>query len=266
MRKFWSYLTISLSDAFVYRATGFIWMLNDVSQPIVSLVFWAAAFQSSAQIGHYSLSQMFLYFLGVMLINTLVETHPQFDLANQIRSGSFSNYLVKPINITIQKMASAIAWRLVRVIFICPMLLILVFVFRSSLSQFHFSWWQLSALLLSLIMAFLLNFFAKMILGLSVIWFLESGWLFFFFQILVSLFSGELLPLDLFPQSLNWLVNGLPFKYFVFFPLSLALNKTASFVSVATGLSIQLAWCLFLYGLYKLIFKKGSRVYDAYGN
>lgn len=45
MRKFLAYFHMALADALAYRATGFIWMLNDTIPALVFLIFWLAVFQ-----------------------------------------------------------------------------------------------------------------------------------------------------------------------------------------------------------------------------
>jgi len=68
-------------------------------------------------------------------------------------------------------------------------------------------------IIISLLLAFGINFFLKLTLGLTTIWFEESSWLFFGFEILTSFLSGELIPLDFFPAGLIAVNNFLPFKY-----------------------------------------------------
>ncbi|MFH1280267.1 MAG: ABC-2 family transporter protein [Candidatus Beckwithbacteria bacterium] len=265
MRKFFSYFSIALSDAFAYKAAGFIWMLNDIGPAIVGLIFWKAAFNSSVNIGGYTLQSMIFYYLGIMLVNTLVATHPQYDLSDQIRSGNFSKYLTKPINITTSKIAGSIAWRVIRFIYLLPVILLINIYLYKSNQGFSYLNLNIIFLTLSLIMAFLLNFFIKMSLGLATFWFTEAGWLFFTYRIINTFLSGELIPLDLFPQSVFNLISYLPFKYMLFFPLSIALNKQ-SYLNTVQGLLIQLFWCLVFYLIYKLVLKKGIKVYEAYGN
>ena len=148
MRKFWSFFTICLSDALVYRATSFIWMLLDISPAVVSLIFWFAAFQNKSVIAGYTLSSIFFYYLGVMLIKNVVTTHPQYNLSQEIRTGDFSNYLLKSINLVNFKIASNFAWRTTRLIFLTPLLLILIFSFNHLLPQFNFHLFQVSSLII----------------------------------------------------------------------------------------------------------------------
>ncbi len=265
MRKFLAFYKVALSDALVYRATGFIWMLNDIGPAMVALFFWLAVFKTHLTIGGYAVASIVFYYFGVMLINSLVATHPQYILSDEIRTGVFSNYLVKPINLAVFKIASAISWRTVRVLFFLPAILILWWLFSSALQGLSFSALNLCLFVVSLFAAFLINFFIKMILGLTAIWFTESGWLFNSFTIISGLFSGELIPLDLLPQTLLTVNNWLPFKYMLYFPLSLILNRVNQTSELIGGLLLACFWATFFYWLYRLVLKRGIKNYCACG-
>jgi len=265
MRKFWAYYVTHLIDALVYRAEIFVWVLTDIGPALVALVFWLAAFQARPNIAGYSLPQMVLYYFGVMLVKNLIGIQPQYHLAEEIRDGTFSKYLLKPLNFLIYRLGGIFAWRTVRLIFFLPFLLILLYFFIHQVNIFRLSWLNFIAFLVSLALAFFLQFLLKIILGLAAIWFTEVGWLFFGFAVVSSFLSGELIPLDLFPQGLIVINNWLPFKYMLYFPLSLGLNRVNGLQAISSGLLIQFFWCLLVYWLYRRVFKAGTKTYSAYG-
>ena len=139
MRKLLAYFRVALIDAFIYRATGFIWMLNDVGPAVIALIFWSAAFTTHSSFAGYTFPQMLLYYLGIMFVNNVINTQPQFFLSEEIRSGDFSNYLLKPINLALFKFASNSSWRFVRLMFIVPTLLLVAKLFSLDLSLLHLS-------------------------------------------------------------------------------------------------------------------------------
>ena len=59
MRKLLAYFRVALIDAFIYRATGFIWMLNDVGPAVIALIFWSAAFTTHSSFAGYTFPQIF---------------------------------------------------------------------------------------------------------------------------------------------------------------------------------------------------------------
>jgi len=265
MRRFLAYFRQSLADAFIYRATGFIWMLTDIAPALIMLLFWLAAFRGRPVVAGYTPAAMIVYYFGVMLINNLVSFQPQYFLSDEIRTGAFSNYLVKPISLTAYKLAGGLCWRLVRLIFFLPSMLVIGMLFSQELQKLDFRQLNFSLFLAGLALAFLINFFLKLVLGLLTFWFLEAGWIFFTFEVLTSFFSGEAVPLDLFPQSLNLVNNLLPFKYLLYFPLSLLLGRVGSGQELLLNFSLAVFWTIAAYGLYRLVLKKGIKNYCAFG-
>lgn len=265
MRKFLAFLHTDFQNAIFYRATGFIWFLSDIGPALIIILFWFAAYQTKSNISGYSLNDMIIYYLGVMVINSLIVAHPEYYLANQIQQGEFSNYLLKPINLLTSKIAGEIAWKIMRLIYLVPTLFIILKILSSSLIRLSLSWPTLILVIISLIFTFFMYTFIKTVLGLTAIWFGEPRWLFYSFDILVTLLSGELIPLDLFPQVLIKLSNYLPFKYFLYFPLSMLLGKLTSPIEMIIGLTTQLAWLILFFLLYKLTLHQGVKRYSAYG-
>lgn len=264
MRKFWAYFKTVLADAFIYRAEGIIWMLNDIGPALIAIIFWLAAFQTHDQVAGYNQSQMVIYYLAAMFFNNLVNLQPQYYLAEEIKDGSYSNYLLKPINLLVYKLASSAAWRVVRSLIFLPILLILIKTFSPDFSA-GFSIQQGLILLLSMLLTFWINYLMKMVMALTAVWLIEISWMFFAFDILNGLLSGEIVPLDIMPAGLNAVNNFLPFKYLLYFPVSLFLGKISAPVEVLTGLAIQSAWLIFFAWLYRLMWRKSARVYTAHG-
>lgn len=265
MRKFWAYLRLTFIEAFTYRATGFIWMLNDSIPALVAMLFWSAAFSGRELINGYSLAEMQFYYLGVMLIDSLVFAYPEYSLIEEIRSGTFSKYLIKPFNLVVFKMFDSIVWRLIRLVFFLPLSLVIIYLFFSGFSWPVLVWWQVALFVVGLIFAFLIIFFMKMVFGLLAIWWTEIGWLLFSFDIVTALFSGELIPLDFLPPLLVNINNWLPFKYFIYFPLAIGLNQITRPEELIFGFGVAGFWLIFFFGLYRLLFKIGLKNYSAYG-
>ena len=208
---------------------------------------------------------MSIYYFGVMAINALIVPYPEYTLVEEIRSGSFSNYLVKPINLVLFKMCNMLAWRVPKAVYLVPLIFTLNHFSSGKPDQVSLSLIAIGAFSVSLFFSFLLMFFIKMILALTAIWFTESGWLFFSFEIFSSLFSGELVPLSFLPVTVQMVNNWLPFKYFLSFPLLIVLQKINSNYEIGIGLLTQLFWVISFYLVYRLILSRGIKNYCAYG-
>jgi len=72
-------------------------------------------------------------------------------------------------------------------------------------------------------------------------------------------------PLDLVPAKFFLIFYYLPFKFVYFFPIQVAQGRLSS-MELYKGLALLLFWCILLYFVSKLMWKRGLKKYGAYGN
>jgi ABC-2 type transport system permease protein len=58
---------------------------------------------------------------------------------------------------------------------------------------------------------------------------------------IVSILSGELIPLSLFPPSMTWIWKSTPFYLYVFGPTQYALGKWST-IEFSNSIAISLLW------------------------
>jgi ABC-2 type transport system permease protein len=83
-------------------------------------------------------------------------------------------------------------------------------------------------------------------------------------NMIVSLLCGELLPLDLFPHSMQWIWKATPFYLYVFGPTQYALGRwsNAEFVH---QLGITAMWLVVGWAMIRLSWGAGTRRYLSLG-
>ena len=265
MYKYWLIYKLNVAEAFVYRATSFIWFWCDFAPSIVLIIFWLAIYQNQNIVADYSLPAMLLYYLGVMVISTIIEPHPQWWLKDQILSGQFASvYLLKPIKVFWERLAAQTAWRTIRLIFVIPAAIILFRILADFIGDYSLSLPRLGWLILALILSFIGQLFFKICLGLSAIWFGEIGWLVAFWDFSVALLGGAYFPLNLYPASIQTLSAYLPWRYFFYFPLSIFLGELET-TAIIQGFIGQLIWVLAAGIIYYLVLNRGIKKYSAFG-
>ena len=78
------------------------------------------------------------------------------------------------------------------------------------------------------------------------------------------LLSGGIFPLEVFGARFVQLMNLLPFKYTVSFPVNV-LNGTMQPIEIAQGMLIQCFWIAACWGLAQYLWRVGGRRYVAVG-
>ncbi len=102
-------------------------------------------------------------------------------------------------------------------------------------------------------------------MALTTVWLMEAGWMFFLFEMIYGLFSGEMIPLDILPPAVNQLNQFLPFKYLLYFPVSLFLGKVTAVREIIFGLGVSAAWLILFLWLYRRLRARSAKAYESYG-
>jgi ABC-2 type transport system permease protein len=123
---------------------------------------------------------------------------------------------------------------------------------------------QAARLALSLVLAYLLCFLLKALLGMTAFWVTEVGGLIGLWEICMFVLGGTLYPLELLPAPLGRLADVLPFRYLLAFPLGLALGRLDD-AAAWFGLAVQLGWLLVALALARWGWTKALRRYEAVG-
>jgi ABC-type uncharacterized transport system permease subunit len=80
---------------------------------------------------------------------------------------------------------------------------------------------------------------------------------------LIEFFSGALIPLQLLPVPITEILKATPFYYVVYYPASLFINQQTEPPWVAA--LVLAGWCVLLYGLNGVWFKRARRYYEGVG-
>ncbi len=265
MRKYWAFFKTILQLVFAYRARSVIWFFWDVVPPTIMLLFWQAAFARQEKIAGYSISSMFVYYLLVMFIRAVVFTHPDHALQVDISTGKLSSfYLMRPARVLFLRFIYELAYKILRLIFLFPVIGLFLLFYPVSLGSLNFSWRDISLFFIFISFSFILFFLFKLIIGLSAFWFNEIGWLNNLTDFLLLLFGGTLFPLQFLPESLYKISLFLPFRFEVFVPTQIFLGNLGVREILLT-FSIQFFWIVIFLFLTRSLWRRGLKVYSTYG-
>jgi len=236
----------------------------DIYPTLIFILFFSAVFSERELIGNYSFNSILVYYLITLSLNVLVVSHPEWGIAENINQGFLSSFLLKPMNFLKFCIANELAYKGNRSIFLIPFITAII-IFVPSVSQ-HMSLDLLQGLtlLVMISLAFVTYFFIKTLIGFAAFWFTEVVWLLGVWESISLLFSGLTIPIDLMPPFFQKIATVLPIKYAIFMPAQIILGKV-SLKEQFIGILIQMAWLTFLIFLTRKIWRKGVRIYSAYG-
>ena len=253
-------MRIGLAEAVAYRAEMFVWMLS-MTMPLVMLALWSAVAESGA-VGRFGQSTFTAYFLGTLVVRQLSGSWVVWEMIFQIREGTFSMRLLRPIHPLVALSAESFAALPMRAFLTSPIIIMVIGITDGEhlVSGSH----DTICFFLSMAGAWLLNFTVSAIIG-TLAMFLQSTmaiwdvWMGSF-----MLLSGYLVPLELFPPWLERFARISPFAYLQSVPVEI-LTGLRTGVAAQQALGYQWAWVGGLLVVLSLLWRRAVRHYEAFG-
>lgn len=181
---------------------------------IVQYFIWTAVYSKNPALNGMELSQILTYFGVTALIGYLTMDFADWNLQMLVRTGKFLTFALRPIHHRFFALSQKIGHRILGFLFeFLPCLFIFIFIFKVNMRPASFSW-----TILSIILAFLMNFYLNYTIGMTSFWLVQSGSIRRVYLLMQSIFSGGLIPLVFFPLSMQKLLFFLPFQYVSYVP------------------------------------------------
>jgi ABC-2 type transport system permease protein len=85
-----------------------------------------------------------------------------------------------------------------------------------------------------------------------------------FFYLVVVMLSGQFVPLQLMPPTIQAVAQFLPFQMFLFVPVEIILNHLPPEV-IVRDYAISLVWLVILHFLFRWVWREGIKRFSAVG-
>lgn len=246
--------------ALEYRGQIIIWILSSVL-PLVMMMVWISVSDTTGPIAGYNSAGFISYYLMVTLFRRLTGVWIIWDMDHDIRQGTLSPQLLKPLNPIHHLFTRVLASKPLQLILVGPPIFI-----ASVLLNAHY---DLSVSSIALALAataggLLIEFFAQALVGATAFWITQSLALAEAWFWIRALLSGWIIPIGVFPAWLHEPLQVLPFRYCLSFPIEIMLGRL-TLDQIAFGLIVQYAWVIGLSAAFRLMWRRGLRLYGAVG-
>lgn len=245
-----------------YRASLFIWMIGHVLEPLVYLVVWSVVSEGGGgSVADYTTAQFAGYFIMMMLVENVSYTWIMYEYDYRVREGLLSPTLLKPVHPIHMDLADNVSSKMITMPFMLVVAVLLGLIFHPALAPQP---WALAVAVPTLFLAFLLRFLLEWTLAQAAFWTTRVSAINQSYFVLILFLSGQIAPLALFPQPIQVLANIMPFRWMLGFPVELLLGRLTP-IEALTGIGVQAAWVILAYGLMRIVWRAGIRLYSAVG-
>ncbi len=229
-----------MKDAIAYRFEFLLTLCSSAIVPVaLQLILWNSIFKMSGATSFAGMtySELLSYTWTSVVFSQVRGGNQDFELIEMIRTGTLNNYLLRPVGVIEFVYIRGLGEKAI-VSLLCLSLGIIA-TFFNSLSPEHLVMGMLLALLGNLI-----HYLMSAALASLAFYWDNAFAVLMVKNMIVSLLSGELLPLNLFPAQYSWIWKCLPFYLYVYGPTQIALGKWSAHEWLLQ-MGIGVAWILF---------------------
>ncbi|HGC7256240.1 TPA: ABC transporter permease [Streptococcus agalactiae] len=258
LRRYKPFIIAGMQELITYRVNFFLYRIGDIMGAFVTFYLWKAVFDSSDQplIQGFNLFDMTLYIVMSFVTNLLTKSDSSFMIGEEVKDGSIIMRLLRPVHFVASYLFTEIGFRWLVFISVGLPFLIIITTLKLLLGQ---SFLQVClttlAYFLSLILAFLINFFFNICFGFSAFVFKNLWGSNLLKNSLVAFVSGSLIPLTFFPKIIAEFLSVLPFSSLIYTPVMIVIGKY-NVCQMIQALLLQLFWLVVMVTLSQLIWKR----------
>ena len=253
-------LRVGLYDAVAYRAEFLVWVLA-YTMPLIMLALWSSVARE-AKVGRFGEEDFQAYFFAALIVRLSTGAWVVWEMNAEVRQGTLQTRLMRPIHPLLAHLLENMAALPMRFVMLIPIALTFLAVFGPV--QISESALQRALIPLSLAGAFLLTFLPMACVGTLALFWESSLAVYEVWLGLYTVFSGYVMPLELFPGLLGKVVRYLPFRQCMAFPVENMLGLTTPAESLR-DLALQWSWIACFAVLAQLMWRAGLRRFAAYG-
>lgn len=265
MNRFRSYLALlrgSYMVGMIYRYGFLFTILGNIVYLGVAFYLWRSIYKNVQTIHGLTFDQTYLYVALGSAVFILLKTYADWFISYEIREGTIAVYLTKPLDYQLYALFTSLGACLMNLTAITvPTILLLTFVFKVHITLGP----GLAAFPVSLVMAFLISFNFDYLVGLMA-FYNESVWgLTITKEIILTVLSGALIPLQFFPDVIQKILLVLPFQAIYYTPLMMVTKPDQNIAIFLQMLAIQFLWVVVTFVITRLVYDQAIKVLRVSG-
>jgi ABC-2 type transport system permease protein len=244
--KYLSIASCAMHQGIAYRRVLMAKVGSSVITLIIQLSLWSTIFASRSQVASFDWPAMQTYILLSFAINNLVSNINEARMFMDISSGDVVLDLVKPVDYLVSNLARVIGFALVEGTLALGVALAFVVVLpelrlpADGLAAFACTISVALGFLVKFLLGYLVALFGFLLLNVTGVLWARAA--------VTNVFSGAIVPLELFPSTVGALAEILPFRAIVHTPISLYLGHYDT-GAIIRALAHQIGWVLTLWAL-----------------
>jgi ABC-2 type transport system permease protein len=225
------------------------------------LALWSAVARE-APVGVFGQPEFVAYYLAAFIVRTVTGSWVVWELNHEIRAGTLSMRLLRPIHPFVAYAAEHMAAIPLRAVLALPMAVVLLV--ATDGGRVVTDPVLVALVPLALAITWFITFLTNLLIGTLGLFLEKSIAVFEVWLGIYAVMSGYLVPLELMPAWVERLAHALPFRYMLGFPVELMIGMTTR-AQALEALAIGGAYAVGFGVLSALVWRAGVRRFEAFG-
>jgi len=246
----------------IYRYGFLFTILGNIVYLGVAFYLWRSIYQNVRTLHGLTFDQTFFYVALGSAVFILFKAYADWMISYDIREGMIAVYLTKPLDYQFYALFTSLGAALMNLTAITvPTVLLLTLVFKVHITPGP----GLVVFPISLILAFLISFNFDYLVGLMA-FYNESVWgLTITKEVILTVLSGALIPLQFFPDAIQKILLVLPFQAIYYTPLMMVTQPDQNLVIFLQMLAVQFLWVIATFVITRLVYTQAIKVLRVSG-
>ena len=263
IKKYCEVAKINFKGCIIWRFDILANLLLTVTKITFAYILWRAVFGENDVIGGFTFYSMLTYYVtGAFLSGADMSKKISTEICTRVISGTFSKYIIIPVNIQIYFMAQNFGRLIFYLLLNIISLFTWIFVLQISFSFTNNMYYLGTAAVMALLgLIFMTEF--QFFIGILSFKFLEISMFRIIVDNIMVFITGAAIPLSLLPEAVTAVMRIFPFYYIIYLPSMLAIGRNGN--EALSGLIIIFTWVLVFFIINNLLYKRLRVLFEGVG-
>ena len=263
IKKYCEVAKINFKGCIIWRFDILANLLLTVTKITLAYILWKAVFGENDVIGGFTFYSMLTYYVtGAFLSGADMSKKISTEICTRVISGTFSKYIIIPVNIQIYFMAQNFGRLIFYLLLNMISLFTWIFILQISFSFTNNMYYLGTAAVMALLgLIFMTEF--QFFIGILSFKFLEISMFRIIVDNIMVFITGAAIPLSLLPEAVTAVMRIFPFYYIIYLPSMLAIGRNGN--EALSGLIIIFAWVLVFFIINNLLYKRLRVLFEGVG-
>ncbi len=258
-------LQLGMQNALEYRGAFVLSLFSAVWPILIQFFLWSSLYRSTegGMLFGYTYAQMVTYTVFANIVQQFLRTGFEYEINIDVKNGGLDKFIVRPIGYFNFYLTSFFGSKIVMSVFV----LVLLGAAAAIINSIFGAVVTLAGILLFLavlVLACLLNYIIFFCVGMLAFWLTEIGFFFEAVRIVFIAASGGIFPLDVLGPNVVAVLNWMPFRYTVNFPVDVICGRLTA-EQIVPGLLAMGLWIVAMRLLAAALWRIGLKRYTAAG-